>query len=158
MLSLTRRTEYGLIALAYLSRNQDKICSAREIAETHHVPLPLLMNIMKSFQQNNMITSTRGAKGGYQLNQAPRDITVERVIQVLEGPMRLVQCANQTNGDGAINNRCEIDGRCLLRSPLLKLHQQVSDFMAGVTLADLIDGQLQAANNTTGCYEQANLS
>ena len=67
MLCLSKKTEYALIALAHLAERPDRVASAREVAQEHGLPLPLLMNILKGLQGHGILGSMRGVKGGYRL-------------------------------------------------------------------------------------------
>ncbi|MEW6250870.1 MAG: Rrf2 family transcriptional regulator, partial [Planctomycetota bacterium] len=62
MLTLTRKTEYALIAVCHLTRVGQKVVSARDIAEEHSVPLPLLMNVLKRLNRTGHVNSVRGAR------------------------------------------------------------------------------------------------
>ena len=66
MISLTKKTGYGLIALAHLATLPDeKVCSAREIAGRYDMPLSLLMNVLKELASAGYVDSVRGSHGGY---------------------------------------------------------------------------------------------
>src|SRR4051794_2402496 len=67
MLRLSRKADYALISLAYLAEHSAQVVSAREVAQTCHLPLPLLMNILKVLHQRGILRSVRGATGGYQI-------------------------------------------------------------------------------------------
>jgi Rrf2 family protein len=92
MLTLTRKTDYALIALTHLSQNRETCTSAREIATLYGLPLPLLMNVLKLLGQQGLAKSVRGPKGGYQLALPASEITLHDIILAVEGPIQLVQC------------------------------------------------------------------
>lgn len=150
MLALTKRTEYALIALHYMIEQgaiaddakafgSHPPASAREIAERYQMPLPLLMNILKKLSQENVLVSLRGAKGGYALAVDPKKMTLARLIEVLEAPVCLVDCAmikRDANGN-VIQPDCKINDRCPVRGPLRGLHAKLVDFLSSVTLYDI---------------------
>ena len=81
MLALGKKMDYALISLAWLAERSGRAISAREIAEANDLPLPALMQILKTLHQHGMLRSTRGVKGGYR--SAPiwsicRCMTLER--------------------------------------------------------------------------------
>ncbi len=80
MLSLTKKTEYGLMALIHLSCDGSTFRSAREISDCCHIPLPLLMNVLKLLAQHRIVSSTRGARGGYKLIVPADQLSLARVI------------------------------------------------------------------------------
>jgi Rrf2 family protein len=111
------------------------VISAREIASRNRVPLPLLMNVLKLLASDEIVTSVRGAKGGYRLALPPRQISLARIIESVEGPVRLVQCAGPRSGRGRHN--CERQELCLVRRAAHKLHARLYDVLDDVTLADV---------------------
>ncbi len=92
MLTLTRKTDYALIALTHLSHCKGTCVSAREIATLYGLPLPLLMNVLKLLSQQGLAKSIRGPRGGYELAEDAESITLYDIIQAVEGPIQLVQC------------------------------------------------------------------
>src|SRR5690606_10453865 len=80
MLSLTRKTEYALIALFHLARESERVCTAREISARYHLPPALLMNVLKCLASGDLLLSTRGAKGGYRLALPPEAISLSAII------------------------------------------------------------------------------
>ena len=139
MLSLTKKTEYGLMALIHLSSDGSSFRSAREISALCHIPLPLLMNILKLLAQHRIVSSTRGARGGYKLAVPADQLSLARVLRVLEGPLKLMQCVGPHGEDAPVEDRCEMTGCCSIRSPLLKINDRLERFLEEITLASLAD-------------------
>ena len=77
MLKLTKRTEYGLIALTHLAKRQVRPCP-REIGEQFPVPKRLLAEVLKDLGHAGLVESTRGARGGYALTRSPESISSPR--------------------------------------------------------------------------------
>jgi Rrf2 family protein len=67
VLQLTKRTEYGLIALVHMADRRGEVVSVREICEHYPVPRRLLAEVLKDLGRANLVESQRGATGGYQL-------------------------------------------------------------------------------------------
>lgn len=148
MLSLTRRTDYALIALVHLTQDHKCCCSAREISEKYGIPLPLLMNILKLLTQRGLARSSRGPRGGYNLACDPDEITLNDIITAVEGPIQLVQCV-ECEGDESENadqSVCELEGTCPIRSPVQMIHERLIEFLSDVTLR-------QIAEDSTCCQE-----
>jgi Rrf2 family protein len=123
------------MALIHLSRDGDGYCSAREISDNCHIPLPLLMNILKVFAQQDIVSSTRGINGGYKLSTPSHQLSLLRIVQVLEGSVKLVQCVSDQGEKIGFEDLCEMTGCCSIRSPLLKIHEEFERFLDNITLA-----------------------
>src|SRR6516162_3683133 len=85
MLCLSKKSEYALIALGYLAERSGEIVSAREVAERFELPLPLLMNILKSLNRSGWLDSTRGVRGGYRIGRALENVSLHDLIQAIDG-------------------------------------------------------------------------
>lgn len=133
MLTLTRKSDYGLVALAHLARKREELSSAREIADAHRVPLPVLTNILKTLARHGLITSVRGTHGGYRLRMSPDEITLFMVVKALEGPITLFPCA-QTHGR---TNGCEQESWCPIIAPARRVSDRLQEFLQQVTLAEI---------------------
>jgi Rrf2 family protein len=137
MLTLTRKTEYGLIAICHLAQVGQKVVSAHEIANLHAVPLPLLMNVLKRLNRVGYVTSVRGAHGGYILAKPADQLTLADVIEAVEGPVHLVRC---TNPDRQAR-KCDRTAQCFIRGSVAKVHDGLRRFLGAVTVADLLQGE-----------------
>jgi Rrf2 family protein len=138
MLALTKKTEYALIAMSHLAARAKQIVSAREIAQASGLPLPILTNILKTLTHAGIVRSTRGASGGYGLAKQVDTVTLHELIEAIEGPFQLVQCALSGNGSNNDRSPCELETSCPIRAPVYKIHDRLKDFLDGVTLADLM--------------------
>lgn len=152
MLSLTRKADYALVALAYLGqrrRDDRPPVSARQIAETFGLPLPMLTNILKELAQARLIASTRGAQGGYHLAMDPEQVSLLEVVTAVDGPMRLAPC---TDGLPIVGQGCGIESCCPVREPVRRLHDRLNGFFANLTLADLLDSEWPARREPVAVY------
>jgi len=163
MLALTKKTDYALIALSHLARTADGPVSARQIAEQYSLPQPLLMNVLKRLARRELVKSVRGAKGGYRLAIGADQLTLAMLIEAMEGPIGLVQCALERplrNGRAV----CRVGENCPIRQPARKIHTKLQDFLQQLTLADMLEEDEQHAQPADGAealpeaepaYEQA---
>jgi Rrf2 family protein len=85
MVSLSKKVDYALTSLAHLVEIKDQTVSARQIAGTHGLPLPLLMKILKTMHQHGILSSTRGVKGGYQIAINLDELSLGRLIAIVDG-------------------------------------------------------------------------
>ncbi|MEO1236376.1 MAG: Rrf2 family transcriptional regulator [Planctomycetota bacterium] len=141
MLQLTRKTEYALIALSHLGRRrlaEEGPASARSIAEAYRLPLPLLMNILKELAQAGLLTSTRGATGGYVLAAEPAEVSLLQVVHAIEGPVKLTPCCHDEDTLPIVGQSCSVEENCPIQGPIRALHRRILGFVADVTLEELM--------------------
>lgn len=140
MLGFTRKTDYALVALATLAdacaEGDGGRLSARQISERHGVPLSLLMNVLKDLVGLGLVTSTRGARGGYALARPPEGISVQDVVAATEGPVRVAACCSEEEETPCSD--CRVVITCPVSHSLRRLNDRINDFLGQVTLADLI--------------------
>ena len=84
MWCLSKKSEYALVALAYLAEQPGRLASARQIAEERGLPMSLLMNILKNLQGHGLLSSGRGVKGGYQLARDLGRLSLYELIAIVE--------------------------------------------------------------------------
>jgi Rrf2 family protein len=132
MLKLTKKADYGLIALCHLAR-RSKTGSAKEIADNYRIPLPLLSKVLQSLVRNGLLVSEQGAAGGYRLARAPQEISALEVIRSIDGPIILTHCF--TEHDQEI--QCEQSELCPVREPLRKVHEGVLRLLSSITISDM---------------------
>jgi len=137
MLSLTRKTDYALLALTRLAGQPGEIVSAREIAERVGVSLPLLMNVLKQLASAGLVSSVRGAHGGYSLARPAEEITLAELIDATEGPMRLAPCV-ATHRNSSVAVGCDSEAHCPMYAPFMWLHEKMRGFLEGISLAELV--------------------
>lgn len=139
MLALTRKVDYGLVALTLLARRRaarSGPLSAAQIAAEYELPRALLMNVLKELNHARIVSATRGAAGGYELAIEPQQLSLLEVITALEGPVRLTACAD---GLPIVGQGCNLESDCPIRGPIRRLHGRLHRLLEETTLADLLD-------------------
>jgi Rrf2 family protein len=134
MLQLTKRTEYGLIALVHMVDRGGEPLSVRELSERNPIPKRVLAEVLKDLTHSSLVESHRGAAGGYTLARAPESITLGEVIAALEGAPSLTNCELPT----ALRlGACEVKPTCPIRSPIQRVHEHLWDLLERTTLRSL---------------------
>jgi FeS assembly SUF system regulator len=131
MFKLNRLTDYGVVVLTQMGGNPDDLRTAPQIAQDTGVPLPTVAKLLNALAHERLITSHRGAAGGYTLNRAPEDISVAEIIQALEGPIALTACV-----DGALGG-CDVESLCPMRGNWDRVNKAIYGALSQVTLADM---------------------
>lgn len=85
---VSAKTEYACLAVLELAARygRGEPVRIRTIADEHGIPSRFLVQILLQLKGAGLVTSTRGAAGGYQLNRSPDEITLGEVMSVIEGP------------------------------------------------------------------------
>jgi FeS assembly SUF system regulator len=132
MLRITKLTDYGIVLLVQLANGgKQGSQNARSMAEATSLPLPVVSKILKSLAQGGLLTSQRGAKGGYTLARRPEDVNVAEIIDALEGPIALMEC---NVGPG----HCDQETNCAVRDPWQRINQAILETLKHVTLRELV--------------------
>ena len=84
---LTRKTTYGIRALARMARVQPQSLSVAELAETEGIPPKFLAVILSDLRQRGIVRGRRGRVGGYQLAVDPKALSIAEVVESLGGPL-----------------------------------------------------------------------
>jgi len=141
MLQLTKKTEYGLIALTHLARREGSISSVREVCESYPVPRRLVAEVLKDLCHAHLVISHRGATGGYSLARRPEEISVGDVVGALEGHPSLTSC----NSLGLyVAHSCDLERVCPIRSPIETLRIELWRMLSRTTLRDLLSHPMPA--------------
>jgi Rrf2 family protein len=131
MLKLTKKADYGLMAMRYLAENAGNgSSSAKDVAEAHGIPPELLAKILQRLVKAGLLVSHHGINGGYVLARDPRTISAFDVIQAIEGPLFITSCVT-TRGE------CGQTSRCTVREPLRKVSQGIEEVLSKITIYDM---------------------
>ncbi|HYI95264.1 MAG TPA: Rrf2 family transcriptional regulator [Bryobacteraceae bacterium] len=132
MLKLSRKADYGLISLKHIAMKRSS-ASAREIAESYGIPLPLLAKVLQRLARTGFLQSENGANGGYRLRKRASEISALEVIRTIDGPVFLTSCATGTHRE------CGVSDRCNVREPLRKIHDGIEHLLGSLSIADMCE-------------------
>ena len=141
MVSFTRKADYALVAMAELARRAPDRLSARKIAALVGVPLPVLTNVLHQLLHHGLLSSTRGAQGGYCLARIPAEISLADVIEAVEGPVMLTRCCSDGVALDTPEDKCRLEESCSIKAPVQRVHQSLREFLSGVDLAYIAFGE-----------------
>lgn len=134
MLRLSKRTDYGLMAMRHLALLPRGACgSAREIARAHGIPPALMAKLLQRLARRGLVASRHGTKGGYRMARPAAFISLREVIEAIEGPMAVVECLDPCRG------RCDQDGRCTVKAPLHLVQRRIADLLARTWVSELTE-------------------
>ena len=136
MLQLTKRTEYGLIALVHMVDQVGEFVSVREICERYPVPKRLLAEVLKDLGRAGIVESQRGAAGGYALAKSADEVTLGEIVAALEGAPTMTSCESLAP---AKNGECEVEATCPIRSPIHVIRESIWRLMQRTSLRSIAD-------------------
>jgi Rrf2 family protein len=135
MLRLTKKADYGLMALKYLAEQPDKCVgaqSAKDIAQAYHIPPPLLAKILQTLAKAGLLVSHAGTNGGYALARPASGISAFEVIRAIDGPLFITSCIT-------IHGSCDLAGHCTIKEPLRKVNDSIKELLSNIFISDLIE-------------------
>lgn len=129
MLRISRLTDYATVILASLA--DGGLASAADIAQRTRIGLPTVSKLLKELQHAGLVRSVRGARGGYQLARPAASINAAQIIDAVEGPVALTECAG-----GAGN--CGIEATCLVGFGWQRISRAIRHALIDVSLEELV--------------------
>ena len=131
MLRMTKQADYGIVLMSHLAIHAGRRFAAPELAQQTRLPLPTVSKILKLLGRGGLLDSHRGVKGGYSLAEAPEEISVARMILVLDGPIAFTECIEDAPGE------CSQEAFCRVRGNWQRINRAVREALESISLADL---------------------
>jgi FeS assembly SUF system regulator len=105
MLRISKLTDYATVLLARLAAEPERQLTAAQLAVQTRLGAATVSKLLKQLHGSGLVTSTRGLRGGYRLARPAVQISAAEILDALEGPMALTECAQSTH-------RCGIESTC----------------------------------------------
>ena len=125
----------------------DGPASLAEIAAEEDLPRAYLEQLVVSLREAGLVTSTRGAHGGYELARPPSTIAMSEILRALEGPLAPMLCASEDPEHATI---CDRTTRCTVNLLWVRVRDAVSGALDSMTLADLVPPRIPTATAAPG--------
>jgi Rrf2 family protein len=143
--SFSTKGEYGVRLMAQLARRHGTgPASLTEIAEQEDLPRAYLEQLVISLRDEDLVRSTRGAHGGYELTRSPEKIVMGDVLRALEGPIAPMICVT----DDPNHMTCERSGHCTVNFMWVRVRDAIAGALDSMTLADLVPSAARLAGLT----------
>jgi Rrf2 family protein len=132
MLRLTKKADYGLMAMKLLAEQPYRVAmSAKDIADEYHLPLQLLAKVLQQLTRAGLLDSHAGTHGGYSLARTSEEISAFEVIIAIDGPLFITNCATSKG------TSCDLHDSCTIKEPLQRLNDTFRSVLTELRISDL---------------------
>ncbi|MBQ7541162.1 MAG: Rrf2 family transcriptional regulator [Clostridia bacterium] len=139
---ISTKGRYALRMLVDLAEHRDAgFVALKDVAERQNISKKYLEQIIPMFNKRNILRTERGAQGGYMLARAPREYTVAEILELTEGSLSPVACAD---ADPVVCERC---ADCPTLPIWQGLTRVIREYLEGITLQDILDRQSGVGND-----------
>jgi len=130
-MKLSRRTDYALRAVTYLSvRQGNGACSIAEIAAMEKIPREFTAKVLKELCRTGFIRSRLGPHGGYRLAKPPDQMTVLEIMEALDGPLAINDCLAEPQFCGKTPG-------CRMHRLFRRVNDSMKEILSKTTVADI---------------------
>lgn len=131
---LTTKGRFAVTAMVDLAMRQSRgPVTLAAISERQHISLSYLEQLFGRLRRAQLVSSVRGPGGGYNLARSPQSVSVAEIVVAVDEPLDATQCGGKEN--------CHDDRRCVTHDLWACLNERIYDYLASVTLADLLAHQ-----------------
>ena len=140
MLQLSRMADYAVVTLGQMAQSPEGLHTAPALAESTGLGTATVSKVLKLLTRAALLTSSRGAQGGYHLALPPAQMTLAQIIEAIDGPIALTRCVS-------VADACPLATNCALAPHWQTLSSRIRGTLAAMTLAEVIQphAQLQEA-------------
>ena len=131
-MKLSTKGKYGLYAMFYLAQHEGSGPQPLKAVAEIGVPEDYLEQLLGNLRRAGLVTTVRGAQGGYQLAKAPEAITVGDIIDATEGPLSISECISD---EGC----CHRSGECRTRRVWEYLSNSINGLLQSISLRDMLE-------------------
>ncbi len=128
---ITRKADYAIRCVLFLSREAGRIISANEISQSALIPKSFLAKILQRLSKTGIVRSTQGIAGGFQLARPPDEVNLFEVIEAVQGPSALNTCAID-------KHKCNLSSTCAVHPIWVQIMEELEERLRGETFAKLI--------------------
>ena len=130
MLRISKLTDYATLILARLACQPTRRVTAAQLAAETGLACPTVSKLLKQLHRQGLVQSTRGLHGGYLLARPAADISAVNILDALEGPVALTECASH-------ESHCCIEPTCSVGRAWQRVNLAIRRSLQEVTLLEL---------------------
>jgi FeS assembly SUF system regulator len=130
MLRISKLTDYATVILAQLAAEPDRRLTAAQLAARTRLSAATVSKLLKQMHRCGLVESTRGLHGGYRLARPAGEISAAQILDALEGPVALTECAGSAS-------HCCIEKTCAVGRSWQRVNLAIRHALTGITLLEL---------------------
>jgi FeS assembly SUF system regulator len=130
VLRISKLTDYGTMVLACLAARPERRLTAAAVAERTRLALPTVSKLLKSLHRAGIVSSTRGAQGGYQLARPAARVSAAAIIDAIEGPVAITECSGH-------HSACDLETSCSTGGAWQRVNAAIRRSLEEISLAQL---------------------
>lgn len=131
MIKIGKMTDYAMLIMSQMAKEPDAVLSATSLADVLYLNAPTVSKILKILSDAGLVSSIRGADGGYRLARPAADIKVVNVITAMEGDLALTECCESAG-------LCAIDSMCVMRDNWRKINNMIHTLLGQYSILDML--------------------
>jgi Rrf2 family iron-sulfur cluster assembly transcriptional regulator len=141
-MKLSTKGRYAVMAMTDLAgQGEGRTVTLAEIAQRQQISLPYLEQLFARLRRKGLVLSARGPGGGYRLAREPDLVCIAEIVSAVDEPLRATRCAGGESLIGCLRG----GARCLTHDLWEETGRRIEDFLASVSLADVLNGRIQSA-------------
>jgi Rrf2 family iron-sulfur cluster assembly transcriptional regulator len=139
-MKLSTKGRYAVMAMTDLAGHSDRpAVSLAEIAERQQLSVAYLEQLFARMRRRGLVVSARGPGGGYRLARPAAETTIAEVVTAVDEPLRATRCAGKGGAAGCMRG----GAKCLTHDLWEETGRQIQSYLASISLADVLSGQLR---------------
>ena len=128
---ITRKTDYAIRCVLFLSQEAGRVVNANEIAESMTIPKSFLAKILQRLTRGRIVRSTQGIAGGFELTKEPAKVSILEVIEAIQGPAAVNICAID-------EGNCDLSSVCPVHPVWVELREDIENRLKKESFAGLM--------------------
>ncbi len=146
-MKISTKIRYGTRAILELaSRFGEGPIELKEIAKKEDISLKYLEQVIIPLRSAGIVKSVRGSKGGYALAKSPSEICLNDLIEVLEGPLSLIECLKDPKA-------CQRSSTCVTRDVWKEVSDAINHIFHSITLEEMVNRKKEKEGLTSSMYQ-----
>ncbi|MBV8061827.1 MAG: SUF system Fe-S cluster assembly regulator [Alphaproteobacteria bacterium] len=131
MIRLSRLTDYAVVLLGQMVRHPAQLLAASDLVEQTGLPMPTVSKIMKQLARTGLVSAQRGAAGGYKLARPAGEISIATLIEAIDGPIAITDCAEGAEHD------CQMKKSCPMMANWNRVNIEIRRALERISLEDM---------------------